>query len=81
LVAQADHMTFAGEPISAEHFSRDVPLSEQNNAKTWARISALTTGFWDFYLKSAAKPSAEQRMAYMKRMQALAGSQDQLKFD
>jgi predicted dienelactone hydrolase len=81
LVAQADHMTFAGEPISAEHFSRDVPLPEQNNAKTWARISALTTGFWDFYLKSAAKPSSEQRKAYIKHMHALAGPQDQLKFD
>ena len=81
LVAQADHMTFAGEPIEAEHFSRDVSLPEQNNPKTWARVSALTTGFWDFYLKSEAKPSAEQRKAYIKRMQALAGPQDQLKFD
>jgi predicted dienelactone hydrolase len=81
LVAQADHMTFAGEPIDAEHFSRDVALPEQNNTKTWARISALTTEFWDFYLKAAAKPSAAQRKAYIKRMQALAGLQDQLKFD
>jgi predicted dienelactone hydrolase len=81
LVAQADHMTFAGEPIEAEHFSRDVPPAEQNNAKTWARVSTLTTGFWDFYLKAEAKPSAEQRNAYIKRMQALAGPQDQLKFD
>jgi predicted dienelactone hydrolase len=81
LVAQADHMTFAGEPIDAEHFSRDVPLPEQNNAKTWERVSALTTGFWDFYLKVEAKPTAEQRKAYIKRMQALAGPQDQLKFD
>jgi hypothetical protein len=56
-------------------------LPEQNNANTWARISALTTGFWDFYLKAEAKPSAEQRKAYIKRMQALAGPQDQLKFD
>jgi predicted dienelactone hydrolase len=81
LVAQADHMTFAGEPIDAGHFSRDVPLSEQNNVKTWARVSALTTGFWGFYLKAEAKPSAEPRNAYIKRMQALAGPQDQLKFD
>jgi len=81
LVAQADHMTFAGEPIDAEHFSRDVPLSEQNNPKTWARISAMTTQFWDFYLKVQAKPSAEQRQAYVNRMRALAGPQDQLKFD
>jgi predicted dienelactone hydrolase len=81
LVAQADHMTFAGEPIDAEHFSRDVPLPEQNNVKTWARISLLTTEFWDFYLKAEGKPSAAQRKAYIKRMQALAGPQDQLKFD
>jgi|GEM_PF-466244 len=81
LVAQADHMTFAGEPIDATHFSRDVPVSEQNNAKTWARVSVLTTGFWDFYLKAEAKPSVEQRKAYIERMRALAGTQDQLKFD
>lgn len=81
LVAQADHMTFAGEPIDAEHFSRDAPLPEQNNTKTWARISALTAEFWDFYLKAGAKPSVEPREAYIKRMRALAGPQDQLKFD
>ena len=81
LVAQADHMTFAGEPIDVAHFSRDVPVSEQNNPKTWARISAMTTQFWDFYLKAQAKPSTEQRQAYVKRMRALAGPQDQLKFD
>jgi len=81
LVAQADHMTFAGEPIDAEHFSRDVPLSEQNNPKTWARVSAMTTAFWDFYLKAGATGSTETRAAYTERMRALAGPQDQLKFD
>jgi predicted dienelactone hydrolase len=81
LVEQADHMTFAGEAIDVAHFSRDVPFSEQNNPKTWARISAMTTQFWDFYLKAQAKPSIEQRQAYVKRMRALAGPQDQLKFD
>ena len=81
LVAQADHMTFAGEPIDAEHFSRDVPLPEQNNPKTWARISAMTTEFWNFYLKAGAAPSTEPRKAYSDRMRALANPQDQLKFD
>lgn len=81
LVAQADHMTFAGEPIDSQHFSRDVPLPEQNNPKTWARISAMTTQFWDFYLKAEVTASAEQRKAYIERTRALAGPQDQLKFD
>jgi predicted dienelactone hydrolase len=81
LVAQADHMTFAGESIDAEHFSRDVALPEQNNPKTWARISAMTTQFWDFYLNADATSSTEQRKAYIERMRALAGPQDQLKFD
>ena len=74
-------MTFAGEPIDAEHFSRDVSLAEQNNTKTWARISVMTTQFWDFYLKMEVAASAEQRKAYVERMRALAGPQDQLKFD
>lgn len=81
LVAQADHMTFAGEPIDAEHFSRDVSLAEQNNTKTWTRISVMTTQFWDFYLKMEVAASTEQRKAYVERMRALAGPQDQLKFD
>lgn len=81
LVAQADHMTFAGEPIDAEHFSRDVALSEQNNPKTWARISAMTTQFWNFYLNAEVPASTEQRMVYIERMRALAGPKDQLKFD
>ena len=81
LVAQADHMTFAGEPIDAEHFSRDVSVSEQNNPKTWARISAMTTAFWDFYLKAGVAGATEKRSAYIERMRALAGPQDQLKFD
>jgi hypothetical protein len=74
-------MTFAGEPIASQHFSREVPLAEQNNPKTWARISAMTTQFWDFYLKMEGRASAEPRKAYVERMLALAGPQDQLKFD
>jgi len=81
LVARADHMTFAGEPIDAEHFSRDVPTAEQNNPATWARVSTMTTQFWDFYLKAEMTAVAEERKAYVERMRALAGPQDQLKFD
>lgn len=81
LVVPADHMTFAGEPIDAEHFSRDVPLSERNNPKTWARVSAMTTAFWNFYLKAGVAGPNERRAAYLERMRALAGPQDQLKFD
>jgi len=81
VVAQADHMTFAGEPIDAAHFSRDVPVSEQNNSKTWARVSAMTTAFWDFYLKTEGAGSTEKRKAYIEHMRTLAGPQDQLKFD
>ncbi len=81
LVAQADHMTFAGEPIDAERFSRDVSVSEQNNPKTWARISDMTLEFWEFYLTAELNGSPEKRKAYIARMQALADPKDQLNFD
>ena len=81
LVAQADHMTFAGEPIDAERFSRDVSVSEQNNPKVWGRISDMTTEFWEFYLTDELNGSPEKRKAYIARMQALADPKDQLNFD
>ena len=81
LVAQADHMTFAGEPIDAERFSRDVSVSEQNNPKTWVRISDMTLEFWEFYLTAELNGSPEKRKAYIARMQALADPKDQLNFD
>ncbi len=81
LVAQADHMSFAGEPIDALHFSREAPESEQNNVHTWQRVSALTTEFWNFYLGTQVKPIDQSREAYHKRLQAAAGPQDQLRFD
>ena len=81
LVAQADHMSFAGEPIDALHFSREAPESEQNNAHTWQRVSTLTTEFWNFYLGTQVKPIDQSREAYHKRLQAAASPQDRLRFD
>jgi predicted dienelactone hydrolase len=81
VVAQADHMTFAGEPINAEHFSRDVSVAEQNNPKTWMRVSAMTTEFWQFYLAAEVDQSLAGRKGYIARMRALADPKDQLNFD
>lgn len=80
-VSQADHMTFAGESIDAKRVSRDLALTEQNNPATWRRVSALTTEFWNFYLNPIADFSVNSRDAYIKRMQALKGPKDRLKFD
>lgn len=58
VLARADHMTFAGEPIDGRHFSRDVP-SKAENESAWARVSAATTAFWQFHLGAGARPSRE----------------------
>ena len=81
VVAQSDHMTFAGERIDAASFSRDVSIDQQNNQETWQRISRLTTGFWDFYLGAGSDVKTESRTLYIKRMKELAGPNDRLKFD
>ena len=72
VLARADHMTFAGEPIDARLFSRDVP-SKPENESAWARVSAATTAFWQFHLGSATRPSRE---AYAANVRAKLGAKD-----
>lgn len=78
---QADHMSFAGEPIDAKRFSRDLknitPHSEQ---ALWVRVNAMTTAFWNYYLAVGYKPDAEKRADYQNAMLKLKSEQDQLTF-
>lgn len=54
----ADHMSFAGEPIDANHFSRDIVVSDESNLKTWKKVSHVTTAFWNQHL-NGGKDSKE----------------------
>jgi len=72
LLSRADHMTFAGEAIDARLFSRDVPGTAEN-ASAWARVSAVTTAFWQFHFASGDKPARE---AYAARVRAQIEAKD-----
>lgn len=49
-LSQADHMSFAGEPIDGNRFSRDIEISDESNLKTWKKVSHVTTAFWNHHL-------------------------------
>lgn len=55
IVSPADHMTFAGENIDEQSFSRDIPIELGGQLQTWERINQVTTLFWNYYLSSQAK--------------------------
>jgi hypothetical protein len=69
VLAGADHMTFAGEPVSPARFSRDVDASDATSVRAWLRVSLATTAFWEYYLCPPPRPD---RSAY------LAGVRSQL---
>jgi predicted dienelactone hydrolase len=75
VLAGADHMTFAGEPIDGRRFSRDVSATARESEAAWARISAASTAFWR---RSLAPPAAEQttRDAYVASVKAMLTAQD-----
>jgi dienelactone hydrolase len=67
ILAKADHMTFAGEPVSPARYSRDVPSSPGESEAAWARISFATTAFWQYYL--GVTPRSD-RTAYIEKVKA-----------
>jgi dienelactone hydrolase len=67
VLAKADHMTFAGEPVSPERYSRDVSSSPGESEAAWARISFATTAFWQYYLGDTPR---SDRTAYIEKVKA-----------
>lgn len=76
----ADHMSFAGEPVDAQSFSRDVSVTDRANAKIWDCVSATTSLFWQFYLDGPKQSGIETRDALEQQMRKLISTSDQLKF-
>jgi dienelactone hydrolase len=74
VAARADHMTFAGEPVSSARFSRDIQ-SDGSDARVWERISSATTAFWRYYL--GAEPRTD-RSDYLQRVKAHLDPADHL---
>ncbi len=79
-VRDADHMSFAGEPVDAKRYSRDIPVSDQTNQAIWGRVSEMTTAFWEYYLASEGRSVPATREAFEARMRAMQGPGDELKF-
>jgi predicted dienelactone hydrolase len=67
VLSGADHMTFAGEPVSIAGYSRDVDSSDAANARAWRRVSLATAAFWHHYL---AQPPRPDRSAYLAQVRS-----------
>lgn len=74
---QADHMSFAGEPVNRPivRFSRSVPESDEADRQVWGRVSEVTTRFLQASLKQPGPPEA---VALKAAMRACLGPQDRL---
>jgi predicted dienelactone hydrolase len=55
IIRPADHMTFAGEKVDEQSFSRDIPIGLEGELETWERINQMTTLFWNHHLSSQVK--------------------------
>jgi predicted dienelactone hydrolase len=75
VVAGADHMTFAGEPVNSARFSRDVDASDAASARICGRVSLATTAFWRYYL---SEPPRADRSAYLARVRSHLDPADRL---
>ena len=74
IMANADHMTFAGEPVDANRFSRDIQVSDELNQSSWKRISEITTDFWKSYFSD--KPLSEQRAQFKNAVEPVLAKGD-----
>lgn len=45
LIDQADHMSLAGEAVSADRYSRDVPVNDEANRAIWGVVAEVSTRF------------------------------------
>jgi predicted dienelactone hydrolase len=73
IVSPADHMTFAGEKVDEQTFSRDIPIGLDGESGTWERINQMTTLFWNYHLTSQTKTETRQSafVEYEKAVKAL----------
>ena len=77
---EADHMSFAGEPIDSKRFSRDIPVTDRASQAVWGRVSRMTTAFWEFYLAAQGQSVPPTQEAFQNRLKALQSPGDELKF-
>ncbi len=81
IMVNADHMTFAGEPVDLDRYSRDVKMPASAEHAQWTRISEMTNAFWKYYLPALREPVQSSQSAYQKILSSYQINGDQLKFD
>lgn len=79
IMANADHMTFAGEAVDPDRFSRDVALGSAEQLGQWSRISEMSQIFWKYYLSDSMNLSAEDQMRFNNELNSRQIAGDVLK--
>jgi predicted dienelactone hydrolase len=80
ILANADHMTFAGEPIDPQRYSRDVKVDSNEELGQWLRISKVSTTFWQNYLSDSKSLNQEDQTAFKNQLIHYQNTGDVLKF-
>jgi predicted dienelactone hydrolase len=76
----ADHMSFAGEPVDALRFSRDIKVTESGHHALWGQVSRMTTAFWEYYLAISGHSVPLTQEAFEVRLRTMLSPGDELKF-
>ena len=80
ILANADHMSFAGEPVDPQRYSRDVTLETSEALNQWSRISDMSTIFWRYFLADASKRNEQDQTVFENQLKSYLNSGDVLKF-
>lgn len=80
ILADSDHMTFAGEAVDPDRFSRDVTLKPGEQLDQWSRISEISKIFWKYYLSNSINLSAEDQIRFNNELNSRQIAGDVLKF-
>ena len=81
MLSDADHMTFAGEPVDSSRFSRDVNNTPEQQRMQWARVSKMSQEFWQYYLTDSTLADQQAQSNFQQTLQQSQAIGDQLKFD
>jgi len=81
ILSDADHMSFAGEPVDPSRFSRDVNLTPEQQRIQWLRISAMSQEFWKYYLSESMPLDQQSQSDFQHKLRLHLAAGDQLKFD
>jgi len=80
ILSNADHMTFAGEPVDPERFSRDVHFASDEELRQWWRLSQMSMIFWQYYLSGPGQSNPEALTLLKKKLNQVQSAGDVLKF-